>query len=202
MIKYLILWISLGAPIWPVNIEVIKTGLKYGFPSAFLLALWAVLADITYMLIIYYSWLSNFVMIQIIRNLILLFGAFVLFYLWYQWIKESFQILLIRTQKNNSNKNVFFIGYIIAISNPMTMVWWVGVYWAVLWSLTIKQADSLILLNSFIIIVGLILWFFMLSIMLHRGKRFINENSMKYISLISGISLIWFWLYFLNSLDF
>jgi threonine/homoserine/homoserine lactone efflux protein len=84
----------------------------------------------------------------------------------------------------------------ITISNPMTIVWWLGVFGAILSSTIQTVTKTTALLNSLAIIIGVVLWFFALSILLHLGKSFVNERTMKYVSVIAGIILIGFELYF------
>lgn len=69
IIRNIILGISLAAPIGPVNIEVIRRGLNFGFFPAFLLSIGAASADTTYLLLIYFG-LSSFIKVPIIKTLI------------------------------------------------------------------------------------------------------------------------------------
>lgn len=195
VIQNIILGISLAAPVGPVNVEVIKRGLKHGFFPAFLLSLGAASADTTYLLLIYFG-LSNFINIPMVKTSIWIFGAIVLLYLGYQSIKEYFEKLDLEKSKVKTRRNSFAAGYMITISNPMTIVWWLGVFGAILSSTIQTVTKTTALLNSLTIIVGVVLWFFALSILLHWGKRFVNEKTMRCISIITGLILIGFGLYF------
>ena len=195
IIQNIILGISLAAPVGPVNVEVIKRGLKNGFFPAFLLSLGAAAADTTYLLLIYFG-LSNFINIPIVKTIIWFFGAIVLIYLGYLSAKEYFDKIDLQKSNPKASKNSFIAGYLITISNPMTIVWWLGVFGAIIGSSIQNAAKTIALLNSLTIIIGVILWFFSLSLLLHFGKRFINEKTMKYVSMIAGIILIGFGLYF------
>jgi threonine/homoserine/homoserine lactone efflux protein len=53
------------------------------------------------------------------------------------------------------------------------------------------------IINSLTIIIGVGLWFFVLSLVLHWSKRVIKERWIKYVNLTSGIILMGFGLYFL-----
>jgi len=195
ILQNILLGISLAAPIGPVNIEVIKRGLSNGFLPAFTLSLGAASADATYLILIYLG-LSNFIHIPLVKGAIWVFGGAVLIYLGFLSIKEFYQKINLKGPSNFLNKNPYLAGYIITISNPMTIVWWLGVFGSLLGSSVQNNLRIVALLSSLTIILGVILWFFLLSILLHWGKKFINENSLRYISLIAGILLVGFGLYF------
>jgi len=90
ILQSLLLGVSIAAPIGPVNVEVIKRGLKHGFLLAFLVALGAACADATYVVIIYLG-LSSFINIPIVQTVVWIFGMAVLIYLGYRSIKEFFR---------------------------------------------------------------------------------------------------------------
>lgn len=195
LIQNIILGISLAAPIGPVNIEVIKRGLKHGFLPAFLLSLGAAAADTTYLLLIYFG-LSKFINIPIVKTYIWFFGAIVLLYIGYLSVKEFFNRIDLENSNQKASRNSFIAGYLITISNPMTIVWWLGVFGAIIGSSIQNVSKTTALIGSLTIILGVLLWFFALAILLHFGKRFINEKTMRHISMFAGIILIGFGLYF------
>jgi len=109
VIQKIILRISLAAPVGPVNVEVIKRGLKHGFFPAFLLSLDAASADTTYLLLIYFG-LSNFINIPVVKTSIWIFGAIVLLYLGYQSINEYFEKLDLEKAKVKTRRKSFVAG--------------------------------------------------------------------------------------------
>ena len=194
LIQNVILGISLAAPIGPVNIEVIRRGVRFGFFSSFSVSLGAALADTTYLVLIYFGLMN---LSSGIRNLIWVSGAVILIFLGYQSIRTSFKEIKLEMESNPSNSlvNSFLSGYLITISNPMTLVWWIGIFGAIIGSLHSASRISG-LINSFAIILGVLIWFFFLSFTLHKGRKFVDGTKLRYISLIAGISLIGFGLYF------
>ena len=195
ILQNIILGISLAAPIGPANIAVIKRGLKYGFLPAFLVGLGVVSADTTYLLLIYFG-LSNFINIPLVRIAIWIFGALVLFYLGYSSIKEYFGKINLEDSKIKEGSNSFVVGYMVNISNPMTIVWWVGVFGSILSTSIQNVSQTMALLNSLTILIGVLSWHSLVAVSLHWGRRLINESMMKYISLIFGVVLIGFGCYF------
>jgi threonine/homoserine/homoserine lactone efflux protein len=79
----------------------------------------------------------------------------------------------------------------------MTIVWWTGVFGALLASQTGTQANVSTFFSCLSILIGCFLWVFSLAALLHWGKKFINEKITGAISLIAGIFLIGFGVYFL-----
>jgi threonine/homoserine/homoserine lactone efflux protein len=80
------------------------------------------------------------------------------------------------------------------VSNPLTIVFWVGIFGAYLSSVIggETQFSILALFYSFFVVVGVILWFFVLSIILGRGGSRLGSKFLKYVSPVCGIILIAF----------
>lgn len=191
----IILGISLAAPVGPVNVEVIRRGLKHGFFPAFMLSLGAASADATYSLLVYFG-LASFITVPVVRSAIWILGAAVLIYLGWQNMRQYSEKIDLDQSEAKTSRNSFVAGYLITISNPLTVIWWLGVFGAILSSTAQTVTNTTALLNISAIISGVVLWFFALSMLLHWGKRFINEATMRYISVIAGLVLIGFGLYF------
>lgn len=191
----ILLGILLAATVGPVTIEMIKRGLKQGFYSAFLLSLGTAAADSTYVLIISFG-LSNLINIPTIRILLWLCGALVLLYLGYTNIREYSDKIDLQRSGIRAHKNSFIAGYLMAISNPIAIIWWLGVFGAAIVSTTQNVSSIAAFLSGMTIILGVVLGHFVLSLSLHFGKRFVNESTMRYVSLIAGFTLIGFGLYF------
>ena len=191
IIKNIILGISVAVPVGPSGVEIINRGLKHGFLSAFVTSLGVASADITYLLLIFFG-LSPVLSIPLVRKFIGIFGVIVLISLGIKHIKAFFNKEKKKVVKK-STKNSFFTGYLITLTNPMTIVWWVGIFGTTLIPTIVEVPRIVALLNSLTIIIGILLWFFTLSLMLHWGRRFVNEK--RIISLMAGIVLIGFGIY-------
>jgi len=95
------------------------------------------------------------------------------------------------------SKASFVTGYVLAISSPMTIVWWTGVFGALLAAQTHAQANISAFFSCLSILLGCFFWVFFLSTALHWGKKIINEKITRLISLFAGCFLIVFGIYFL-----
>jgi len=191
-ISNLILGITLAAAVGPVSIETIKRGLRKGFWHAFLVGLGAALADATYLILIYLG-LANFLTGYYIKLIIWIFGAIVLIYLGYGGIKE-FKTKLDINDKNKSEKNSLLAGYLIALMSPMTFAAWFGIGGSIIGAQKLTGIAGLITFLA--LVLGVIIWFFILSLLISFSRKFVNEKTLGYVSLIAGIILIIFGLYF------
>jgi threonine/homoserine/homoserine lactone efflux protein len=191
----IILGISLAAPLGPATIATIRSGLKFGFLSALVTALGVVSADTTYVLLVYLG-LSSFVIIPIVKVVIWTFGAIVLFYLGYQSIKEVFRKMDLNRSTVEIDRNLFLVGYAVNISNPIAIVWWLGVFGSILAASTENGSSTTALLYSLTIVIGIMLWHTFLSFLTHWGNRFFKENIIRYVSAIGGLILVGFGLRF------
>lgn len=131
VIQNIVLGISLAAPIGPANIAIIKKGLKRGFFPALLVGSGVITADIAYLLIIYFG-LSSFIAIPIVKILIWLLGSAILLFLGYQSIKEYSTKTKLNRFRKIFHSNSFIEGFMVNISNPITILWWVGIFGSVL----------------------------------------------------------------------
>lgn len=193
ILRNIILGISVAVPVGPSGVEIINRGLKDGFFSAFVTSLGVASADITYLLLIFFG-LSPVLSNPLVRKFIGIFGVVVLISLGIKHIKAFFNKEKKKVAKK-STKNSFLTGYLITLTNPMTIVWWVGIFGTTLIPTIVEVPRIIALLNSLTIIIGILLWFFILSLMLHWGRRFVNEKRIRTISLIAGIVLIGFGVY-------
>jgi threonine/homoserine/homoserine lactone efflux protein len=197
LLQNILLGLTLAAPIGPVNLEIIKRGLNSGFKQAFLTGTGAMCADTTYLVLIFFG-LTSFFNFALMKIFLGVAGSLILIYLGVVSVKEFFHKA---TAENNPQQRLFnssFItGYVLAISSPMTIVWWTGVFGALLASQTNIQTSLSAFFSCLSILLGCFLWVFSLAAALHWGKKIINGKITRSISLFAGIFLIGFGIYFL-----
>ena len=197
LVQNILLGLSLAAPIGPVNLEIIKRGLNSGFQQAFLTGAGAMCADATYLILIFFG-LTSFLNFAFMKIVLGVGGSLILIYLGALSVKEFFRKAV--TAKNKPHrlfKASFVTGYVLAISSPMTIVWWTGVFGALLAAQTHAQANISAFFSCLSILLGCFFWVFFLSTALHWGKKIINEKITRLISLFAGCFLIVFGIYFL-----
>jgi threonine/homoserine/homoserine lactone efflux protein len=197
LLQNIILGLSLAAPIGPVNLEIIKRGLNAGFTQAFLTGMGANFADATYLTLIFFG-LTSFLNIALLKIALGIGGSIILIYLGFTSAKDFFpEYAAAGNRQKRIFKNSFVTGYFLAVSSPMTIVWWTGVFGALLASQTDVQTNLSAFLSCLTILLGCFIWVIFLATALHWGKKIINDKMVGLISLIAGSCLIVFGIYFL-----
>ena len=197
LVQNILLGLTLAAPIGPVNLEIIKRGLNSGFKQAFLTGAGAMCADTTYLILIFFG-LTAFLNIAFMKIFLGIAGSIVLIYLGTVSAREFFRPSAAAGKlPRHLFKSSFVTGYVLAIASPMTIVWWTGVFGALLASQTNTGTNLSAFFSCFSILLGCFLWVFCLAVTLHFGKKYINEKTTGFISLIAGIFLTGFGLYFM-----
>jgi threonine/homoserine/homoserine lactone efflux protein len=193
--RNILLGISLAAPLGPSSVAVIQNGLQRGFLRAFLTGLGVTMADATYLLVVFFG-LSSFVSIPVVKVLIWTLGACVLLYLGTQSIREARRKFEFDRTTVSVGRNPVSAGFLVNISNPLAVVWWLGIFGSLLGASAGGIAHINALFSSSAILIGILFWHSMMSVLTHWGKRLLNETTARYISIIAGIVLILFGLRF------
>jgi threonine/homoserine/homoserine lactone efflux protein len=197
LIRNVLLGISLAAPIGPSGVAVIQNGLRGGFPRAFITGVGVTMADATYLLLVYFG-LSSFISALSIKIIIWSLGALVLFFLGIQSLREAIHGVNLNKTMVSTTRNPLLVGYLVNISNPIAIVWWLGVFGSLLGTVIDRDTKmkTLALLNSSTILIGILFWHSTVSLLTHWGKHILNERTTRYISGIAGLALILFGLRF------
>lgn len=196
LLQNILLGLTLAAPIGPVNVEIIKRGLNSGFGQAFLTGAGAMCADATYLTLIFFG-LTAFLNISFMKIALGLAGSVILIYLGVLSVKDFFQPAPDNKPARRLFRNPYVTGFALAIMSPMTIVWWTGIFGALLASQTNFPTTLGAFLSCLSILLGCFLWVFSLAVVLHFGKKFINEKTTRLISLIAGLFLVCFGFYFI-----
>jgi L-lysine exporter family protein LysE/ArgO len=193
-LSYVLLGLSLAAPIGPVNAAQIDKGLKNGFWHSWLVGVGAFVADGIYMLAVYVG-VVNFLETPFMQTFLWCFGSFVLIYTGVESIIKA-DPKLISNSRNEPLYKSFLSGFFISISNPLTILFWLGVYGSVLAKTAATSSHSQLLYYSLAIFVGLLIWDVTMAGISSGFKRFFTERMIMGISILSGLSLVGFGVYF------
>jgi L-lysine exporter family protein LysE/ArgO len=194
-LSYIFLGISLAAPIGPINAAQLDRGIKQGFFHAWLIGLGSVTADIVYMCAVYLG-MVHFIEIPVVKAFLWLFGFFVLVYTGIESIIGAINLSTSSKSNNDSRFKTFITGFFMALSNPLTILFWLGIYGSIL----AKSASTLgmeqLALYSFAIILGLLMWDVTMAAIASSFRKVLTPGVLKLISVISGLSLLGFGIYF------
>jgi L-lysine exporter family protein LysE/ArgO len=194
-ISYIILGLSLAAPIGPINAAQLDRGIKSGFFHAWLIGLGSVVADIFYMCTVYFG-MVHFIEIPFVKAFLWLFGFFVLVYTGIESIVSATQLGTDSRESQDSYTKTFMTGFFMALSNPLTILFWLGIYGSILAKTASSFNTDQLILYSCAIIIGLLLWDVTMAAVASGFRKVLTTGILKVISVISGLSLLGFGAYF------
>ncbi|MCV9884164.1 LysE family translocator [Metabacillus halosaccharovorans] len=195
LVGYIFLGLSLAAPIGPVNSARLDKGIKNGFWHAWIVGAGSMIADAIFMLFVYLG-MVNFLDIPFVQIFLWLFGGFILLYSGFESILGVNRVNLTYSRKKDSLSKCFFTGFMMSITSPLSILFWLGIYGSVLAKTAHESSTSQLLIYSCMIFVGLTLWDIFVAGLTTGFRKLLNDTSLKIISIISGLSLLGFGGYF------
>jgi threonine/homoserine/homoserine lactone efflux protein len=197
IIHFIVLGLSLAAPIGPMNIEVLKRGLTEGLLSSWLVGLGGMSGDMILLLSIFFGF-RDFMQSTVILYLMYSIGIVMLSYLGITSILAALNSEFSNLEfAHRKSQNAFLAGFTISLANPISLVFWFGVYGTSLQVVTSTHSIIYSMFCSLGIILGLFLWNLNLVLTVHFSKRIINEKIMRGITLFAGITLLCFGIQFI-----
>lgn len=191
LLRNILLGISLAAPIGPSGVAVIQNGLRQGFRRAFLTGLGVTLADATYLLIVFFG-VSSILTYRPVRLSIWLLGAGALGYLGLRSLLEARRDAVLEGSIPASARSPLLVGYLVNVSNPIAVIWWLGVFGSLLAESGVTDARLSALVLSSSILLGILGWHTAVSLLTHWGRRFVSGRPARLVSLAAGIALLAF----------
>ncbi|MCR2803839.1 LysE family translocator [Paenibacillus soyae] len=195
LLSYVLLGLSLAAPIGPVNAAQMDRGLRGGFWNAWLLGLGSMAADLVFIGVVYFGTV-HFLEVPLIKTFLWLFGCFVLIYSGIDAFKGAGEQNLMRGGQTETLSKSFRTGFLISISNPLSIMFWLGLYGSVLAETARTHGTKELLLYTCAILAGIIAWDFFMALTASSFRKLLNGPLIRMISYVSAISLIGFGLYF------
>ncbi len=195
LFSYLLLGLSLAAPIGPINSAQLDRGIKYGFFHSWLIGLGAMMADTLYMILVYLG-VVHFLDTPFMQTFLWSFGFFVLVYTGVETLVSSNPSEAGSARKKEPVYKSFLAGFLLSISNPLTILFWLGIYGSVLAKTAASYDVSQLWIYSSVILIGVMLWDFTMACISSSFRRFLNMKMLSLVSKLSGLSLIGFGFYF------
>ncbi|MGN7329227.1 LysE family translocator [Bacillus pumilus] len=193
---YIFLGLSLSAPVGPVNAAQIDRGIKSGFWHAWIFGVGAMAADIVYMLLIYFG-VAQLLTAPLVKTFLWLFGFFVLTYTGIESLRKiNLQESPKKDGGNTSIGQSFMTGFFISLSNPLSILFWLGIYGSILANTIEKYGASQMLMYSMAIFIGMLIWDFSMALLASSFRRYLSERVLHGLSVLAGLSLLGFGAYF------
>ncbi|WP_062356703.1 LysE family transporter [Bacillus kwashiorkori] len=194
-VSYILLGLSLAAPIGPINAAQLDKGIKHGFVHSWFVGLGAMIADGIFMLLIFFG-VVHFLEIPFMQTFLWLFGFFVLVYTGIESIAKTGQITNTSDRNAESVWKSFFSGFFISLFNPLSILFWLGIYGSVLSTTAKTYGTEQLLLFSGAIFIGIFIWDITMASISSIFRKYFAEKFLRYISIFSGLFLIGFGIYF------
>jgi L-lysine exporter family protein LysE/ArgO len=192
---FVFLGLTLSAPMGPINAAQIDKGIKGGFLHSWMVGLGAIVADIFYMMLVYFG-VVHFLSTPFIQTFLWLFGFFVLTYTGIESLLGANKVDSNEMRGSDSLHKSFLSGLFMSLFNPLSVLFWLGIYGSVLAkAASIYNIYDLFLYSS-AIIIGVLIWDISMAIVASTFRHILTSRVLKLISYLSGISLIGFGLYF------
>jgi threonine/homoserine/homoserine lactone efflux protein len=189
ILRGVILGLSITAPIGPTNIELIRRGTREGPRATMAFWLGVMVALVLYLLLVVLG-LSFLTESRVFNTVLTFFGIIVLAYLSYNSIRDFFVDKEIDTEEQAGGNKHFVPGIVLTMSNPAVLLLWTGIMGADLAASRASVGQGLLL--SLGIMIGVAVFFVVLTILIHYGRRFLRRRYVKYVSLVAGIVLLFF----------
>lgn len=184
--------VALAAPIGPINVELIRRGIRDGFLHGWLVGLGALSADTIYAALIV-GGLTPLADRPSLRVPLFLAGGLML--AWVGW--TSVRTALWGSASDGNAKppkrgRSYVTGFLMAIFNPMGIVYWLSVGAALVAEAVerVGQAGSPILVLG--VMFGIFCWVTFISILAQVSRRFVTGTGMRWVTGISGVVIIGF----------
>ena len=193
---YIFLGVSLAAPIGPVKAVLLNTGIKNGFFHAWFFSLGALATDIMYMLMVYFG-VAQFIDSPLMKTILWSFGCFVLLYTGIENLLSLSKVKAeLKLRKSTRLRHSMLTGFLMSLLNPLTILFWLGIYGSILAKTAGTFPGIKIMLYSAAILAGIIIVDLTMSFVSSGARRLLTSNLQKLISIISSISMIGFGIYF------
>ena len=196
--------IALAAPVGPINIEMIRRGIRQGPLSGWLVGLGALSADTIFAIVIV-SGLTPIADRPGLRAPLFAAGAVMLGIVGWMSLRSAIAGVTDLPGQEPRGTHSYFTGFLMAALNPMGIVYWLSVGSALVAESVTRagQAGSPLLVGG--VFLGIFCWVTFLAILVRAGRRFVTGRAMQWISGIGGTVLlgfaVWFAAQALRSID-
>lgn len=178
IIKSTLIGISIGAIPGIIFFEIIRRTLTKGFFSGLLLSLGEFVGNFLVLLLIYFG-LNQLFTFKLTNVLLYITGTLILGYIGIEAFKLTKEDIE-KSYKKKLDRNSFFAGFSIAITNPVAIALWLSL----VGSYISESSKAAAIVNLFFLAFGLVLFYLVMVTIVSLTKHKIPS---KYILLLSKI---------------
>jgi L-lysine exporter family protein LysE/ArgO len=186
----ILLGLGAAVPIGPINLEIIRRNLSYGALTGLVFGFGACFADLIYLVLLSYGWLSIFAKPEIL-TITGSIGALILIYFAYgaftaKVVHRPHLELHFRPTLHKD----FFSGLLLTLSNPITILFWASISSQVV-SLTINKTHAT-LYGGLGVLIGTFSWVIALNTFIYFTQHKISDRVILILNKIGGVLLLGF----------
>lgn len=188
--------VALAAPIGPINVEIIRRGIRDGFVHGWMIGLGALTADAFYALVAVTGF-ASFADNEVVRLVLYLAGGVMLGYVGWGSVRTALRGLEgTPDEKVRPRGRSYLTGFLMAAFNPMGIIYWltVGAGLAADAVDRVGQSGAPVLVLG--VMLGILAWVSTLSIIAQISRRFVAGAGMRWVTGVSGTIIIGFSLWF------
>ncbi|MFB8373395.1 LysE family translocator [Paenibacillus taichungensis] len=195
-LKYFLIGLAIAMPVGAITVEMTKQGLKNGFIHGWAVGLGGMTIDVTLILAMYFGF-ASVLALPYVQIPLWLVGAGFLAYLGYDSIKNADKDI---TPADEKTQKSFFSTYrnglLVAIS-PGNLIFWVSVFGAVLSDSYSSAHSGSFAIAACGVMSGILIHDLGLLSVVSITRRVMSRSMIRWVSVIAGILLFGFSLYFL-----
>jgi len=125
------------------------------------------------------------------------FGCFVLTYTGIENLLTIKKVELdLKFKKTTRLRHSILSGFIMALLNPLTILFWLGIYGSILAGSSETLTGYQVIIYSMAILVGIIIVDITMAIISSGARKYLTSTLLKTISILSSIAMIGFGIYF------
>ncbi|GIN88898.1 amino acid transporter [Heyndrickxia sporothermodurans] len=193
---YVMVGLTIAMPVGAITVEMTKQGLKNGFMHGWAVGIGGMTVDLLLILALYFG-LAKVLAIPYIQMPLWIIGAFFLFTLAYDSMKNADKDITMAGEKvNKSLVKTYRNGLLVAVS-PGNLVFWISVFGAVLADTYAGSESSSFIIVAMGIITGILIHDIGLLTIVSMTRKIMNRQMIKWTSIVAGILLFGFGCYFL-----
>ena len=183
--------------IGPVNFMAIRKGILGGFQELFMVGLGAAFVDASFAYIVF-AGLSKDGIVG--AGKLIIWGISVVFLLYLAYslfleIREDPNTTSAVKKQTQFIDNSFVMGFLIAASNPFTLIYWVGMVGTLQLSGDIDLAGGAATTFFSAVLVSEMVWFMALGIAVHYSRNLFNRHMLKTITWFFGLLLFGYYVF-------
>ncbi len=199
IVSSVVLGLSIAAPVGPINVEIMRRGLTYGFWPALCVGLGGMSSDLLLMGAMFFG-LGTILAWTWVQVVLMLTGCVVLVHsgLASLWSRVSTEIAVeeARTKQRGVPLTSYLKGAVIACTNPMNILFWVSIYGSVLSGALQQENIFRSFLISSMVFIGIGLWNMNLAFFVHFGRYLMKLSVLKWVQNAAALVLIYYGLKF------